>query len=92
MITQNEILENQKKFFESGKSRDINFNKRKLQQLKNSILKNEEVIYSALYKDLKKSKFEAYISEIGILISEIDLVIKNIQKTNIVEGFIETPR
>ena len=80
MITQKEILENQKKFFESGKSRDINFIKRKLQQLKNSILKNEEVIYSALYKDLKKSKFEAYISEIGILISEIDLVIKNIHK------------
>ena len=80
MITQKEILENQKKFFESGKSRDINFIKRKLQQLKNSILKNEEVIYSALYKDLKKSKFEAYISEIGILISEIDLVIKNIDK------------
>ena len=80
MITQNEILENQKKFFESGKSRNINFIKRKLQQLKNSILKNEEVIYSALYKDLKKSKFEAYISEIGILISEIDLVIKNIHK------------
>ena len=62
------------------KSRDINFIKGKLQQLKNSILKNEEVIYSALYKDLKKSKFEAYISEIGILISEIDLVIKNIDK------------
>ena len=80
MITQKEILENQKKFFESGKSRDINFIKRKLQQLKNSILKNEEVIYSALNKDLKKSKFEAYISEIGILISEIDLVIKNIEK------------
>ena len=80
MITQKEILENQKKFFESGKSRDINFIKRKLQQLKNSILKNEEDIYSALYKDLKKSKFEAYISEIGILISEIDLVIKNIDK------------
>lgn len=80
MITQKEILENQKKFFESGKSRDINFIKGKLQQLKNSILKNEEVIYSALYKDLKKSKFEAYISEIGILISEIDLVIKNIDK------------
>lgn len=80
MITQKEILENQKKFFESGKSRDINFIKRKLQQLKNSILKNEKDIYSALYKDLKKSKFEAYISEIGILISEIDLVIKNIDK------------
>lgn len=80
MIIQNKILENQKKFFESGKSRDINFIKRKLQQLKNSILKNEEFIYSALYKDLKKSKFEAYISEIGILISEIDLVIKNIHK------------
>ena len=58
MITQNKILENQKKFFESGKSRDINFIKRKLQQLKNTILKNEEFIYSALYKDLKNQNLK----------------------------------
>ena len=58
MITQNKILENQKKFFESGKSRDINFIKKKLQQLKNSILKNEEVIYLRYIRILKNQNLK----------------------------------
>mgnify|MGYP001210000887 FL=1 len=74
------ILENQKVFFESGKTRDISFIKNKLKLLKESIINNEDVIHQALYKDFKKPKFEAYISEFGILISEIDHVLKNISK------------
>ena len=74
------ILENQKVFFESGKTRDISFIKNKLRLLKESIINNEDVIHQALYKDFKKPKFEAYISEFGILISEIDHVLKNISK------------
>ena len=74
------ILENQNVFFESGKTRDINFIKNKLKLLKESIINNEDVIHQALYKDFKKPKFEAYISEFGILISEIDHVLKNLSK------------
>ena len=33
-----------------------------------------------IYKDFKKSKFETYLSEIGIVISEIDLTLKNLKK------------
>ena len=58
-----QLVKSQKSFFESGKTRDISFIKRRLQRLKESIIKNEDVIHQALYKDFKKPKFEAYIKQ-----------------------------
>ncbi|MFL2624314.1 MAG: aldehyde dehydrogenase [Flavobacteriaceae bacterium] len=75
-----QIIQSQKRFFESGKTRDISFIKVKLKLLKESIISNEDVIHQALYKDLKKPKFEAYISEFAILISEIDILLNNLSK------------
>lgn len=74
-----EILAQHKTFFYSGKSRDLTFIKTKLQNLKEAIIRHEEDIYEALYKDFKKSQFEAYFSEIGIVISEIEMTIKNLK-------------
>ncbi len=75
-----QIIQSQKRFFETGKTRDISFIKVKLKLLKESIISNEDVIHQALYKDLKKPKFEAYISEFAILISEIDILLNNLSK------------
>ncbi len=36
--------------------------------------------FRALNDDLRKSNYETYLTEIGILISEIDLFLKNIEK------------
>ena len=52
--------------------------KKLLSNLRSEILKREDAIYEALYKDFKKSKFEAYFSEVGIIISEIDATLKHI--------------
>ena len=75
-----QLIQSQKSFFETGKTRDISFIKGKLRRLKESIITNEDAIHQALYKDFKKPKFEAYISEFGILISEIDIVLNNLSK------------
>ena len=77
-----QLKNTQKTFFKSGKTRDVSFIKTKLKALKSTIVSNENEIYDALYKDFKKSKFETYFSEIGILISEIDMTLKNIEKWN----------
>jgi len=77
-----QLKNTQKTFFKSGKTRDISFIKAKLKALKSTIISNENAIYDALYKDFKKSKFETYFSEIGILISEIEMTLKNIEKWN----------
>jgi len=72
------ILESQKLYFQSQATRDIGMLKKRLATLRIEILKREDEIYEALYKDFKKSKFETYFGEIGIVISEIDATIKHI--------------
>ena len=49
-------------------------------KLKKEIIQNENNIFSALYKDLNKPKFEVYTSEIGFLLNEIELFIKHLKE------------
>lgn len=72
------IIKNQKQFFQTQATLDIGALKKLLANLRLEILNREDDIYEALYKDFKKSKFEAYLGEIGIVISEIDSSIKHI--------------
>lgn len=74
------IFSEQKKFFESGKSKNIDFRINELKKLKKIIKENEEEILQALKKDLGKSNFEAYATEVGIIYDEINLHIKNVKK------------
>jgi len=74
------IINEQDKFFKSGKTEDISFRIDTLKKLKSSIIEHEEEIFQALYKDLKKSKFESYATEIGIILDELNFFIKNLKK------------
>ncbi|MFB2891515.1 aldehyde dehydrogenase [Aerosakkonemataceae cyanobacterium BLCC-F50] len=82
MITQQfavqDILQQQRKFFSTGKTKDIAFRLTQLKNLKQAILDNKDEIISALKADLKKPTFEAYVLEIGVL-KEIDYAIKNLK-------------
>lgn len=59
---------------------DINYRKQCLIKLLHAIEENENEIANALYKDFKKSEFEAYLTETFIVISELKHIIKNINK------------
>lgn len=59
---------------------DINYRKQCLIKLLHAIEENENEIAKALYKDFKKSEFEAYLTETFIVISELKHIIKNINK------------
>jgi aldehyde dehydrogenase (NAD+) len=74
------IINLQRQFFETEKTKDIDFRINALKKLKKSIQQNEEKIYDALYQDFNKSKFETYTSEISVLYEEINLMLKNIKK------------
>lgn len=74
------IIEHQKAFFNSGKTSDINFRKKKLIELKKEIQKNEKEIELALYKDLGKSSGESFLTEIHFIYAELNIAIKNINK------------
>ena len=75
-----DLLEQQDLFFSSKKTLSIEFRKKSLVKLRKEIKQNENAILNALYQDLRKPKFEAYTSEIGLVINELDYFIKNIAK------------
>lgn len=86
----NIIFNKQKEFFYTNKTKDINYRINTLKKLKSVIKDNEDKILNALNKDLYKSKFEAYATEIGIVYEEINLHIKKLKSWSKVEK-VSTP-
>ena len=74
------IFNNEKEYYLSGETLSVKFRIEKLRLLKKVIKDNEEKLLSAQKKDLNKSNFEGYVTEIGILYQEIDYAIKNVKK------------
>jgi len=72
-----EIIQKQREFFQTGKTKDIAFRLEKLRTLKQAIKQNETAIVQALQADLHKPEVETYITEISF-IKEIDYAIKNL--------------
>lgn len=76
----NLIFKNQKEFFESGKTINVDYRIKSLKKLNDIIKKNEDKILNELKKDLGKSNFEGYVTEVGILYDDINFHIKNVKK------------
>ncbi|MDB3083517.1 aldehyde dehydrogenase [Clostridioides difficile] len=76
----NKLVMLQRQYYNTGKTRDISFRLEKLKRLKSVVLENEEKILLALKKDLNKSNFEGFMTEVGMFYSELDFAIKNIRK------------
>lgn len=74
------MIATQRAFYFTGATRNAAFRKDMLLKLKNAILANEEAINEALHKDLRKSSFESYLTEIGFVLSSISQMIKNIDE------------
>lgn len=73
------VIEDQQAFFSSGKTRNVEFRLRQLATLADWIKKYDENILAALKKDLGKSRFEGYATEIGIVLDEIKYIRKRLR-------------
>jgi aldehyde dehydrogenase (NAD+) len=65
------LVQNQKSFFRTNKTKDIGFRLDALQKLRNAIKKYEQELMDALKADLNKSEFDAYSTEIGFVLKEM---------------------
>lgn len=65
------ILKNQRQFYQSGKTRSYELRMKALSRLERAVISYEPQIKKALQKDLNKSSFEAYMTEIGMILNEI---------------------
>ena len=69
----------QRAYFNSQITKPISFRKAALIQLKKAIEKYEPDIEKALWDDLKKSKFESYITETGFVLTELNRTLKKLK-------------
>ncbi|PRX41744.1 aldehyde dehydrogenase [Salegentibacter salegens] len=77
--TISEIYKRQKVFFASQKTKSIAFRLQQLKTLKKAILQYEDKVNEALWKDLHKSKEEAFLTETSLLLEEVSYHIKHLK-------------
>ena len=74
------IVNQQKSFFNSNITKDVNLRIETLKKLKLILKENEEKLYTSIYVDFKKSKFETYLTEVSLIYNELNDAIKNLKK------------
>ena len=72
------ILEKQRDFFTTQKTKDVSFRKYALKRLQKEIIGREDDIAEAIYQDFKKPKFETLAAETQFVLAELKLTLKNI--------------
>lgn len=89
------MLEKQQQFFYSGQTRNYAFRRAMLKKLRDVISEFEDELYDALYKDLHKSKFESYSTEIGFTLEELRVTLRNLKEwmrpEKVSSGFVNFP-
>ena len=75
-----EILELQREFFDSHRTDSVKFRKRMLKRLKVAMEVYDGEIGRAVEADLGKSNVETYMTEIGMLLEEINWMMKHMNK------------
>ena len=79
-LTLKNILRDQQDYFYSGQTLSLAFRKAMLKKLYNVVKNSEHSIADALKSDLGKSEYESYMCEIGLVLSEITYMIKNLKR------------
>ncbi len=69
----------QRDFFNTGITLPVSYRIKALKELQDNIRKNQKEIAEALKKDLGKSEIEAFMCEIGLVLSEISFMLKHVR-------------
>jgi aldehyde dehydrogenase (NAD+) len=79
VLSASTLVEKQRAFFDTGATRPVKFRIEQLKKFKKVFLQYEEKMYEALKKDFNKPVFESYTSELGLILEEIGMMIKNLE-------------
>lgn len=74
------IVQLQRDYFNSNATKAISFRIEQLRRLEKVIKTNEQLMYDAIYRDFKKSEFDAYTSEISFVLNDIREAIQSLKK------------
>ena len=79
MIDIKNIVTIQRNFFLKGNTLSVDFRLTQLNKLRLILKNNESMILDALHNDLRKSNFEGYETEFGIVLEELNYTIKHLK-------------
>lgn len=74
------MIQVQHDYYYTGATKSAEFRKLQLSKLKQAIQLHEQEIIHALYKDLRKSEFEAYATEVGFVLDSIGFMTKHLDE------------
>ncbi|MBQ6551079.1 MAG: aldehyde dehydrogenase family protein [Lachnospiraceae bacterium] len=74
------LVEKQRAYFRSGTTLDVDFRIEQLKKLKKAVSDHQELLEKALYEDLRKSRTEAYLCDLGPVIVEVNEILKGLKK------------
>ena len=75
-----DLVQQQKAFFATGKTKEVQFRKDQLKKLEQAITDYKSAITEALYKDLGKPQFEAIATEVAYCGEEINYILKHLDR------------
>ncbi len=79
-MTGSESLIEMRHYFDEGRTRSYTFRKKQLEIFRDALLSYREKIDAALFSDLHKSEAEAWATETGLVLGEINYLLKNLRK------------
>ncbi len=75
-----QVVLDQRAFFQSGATLDLNWRIEQLEKLKNAMILREDILVQALHDDLGRHPAEAYFCDVGSVIMEINETIHGLKK------------
>ncbi|HEY9175661.1 MAG TPA: aldehyde dehydrogenase [Verrucomicrobiae bacterium] len=73
-----DLIQRQRAFVQSGATRPLEFRRAQLQKLRDALEASEAALLGALHADLRKPAAEAYLGEVGFVLSEIRHTLRNL--------------
>lgn len=77
-----ELIKKQRSFYRRGRTKPLEFRLKALGRLETAVRMHEESIEMALQKDLGKSGFESYMTEVGMVYSELRYIRRHLRLWN----------
>lgn len=74
------LIQLQRDYFNSDATKSYAHRLNALKTLRKAIKKQSDEVSNALYKDLQKCEFESYATEIGFVLGELSVAIRNLKK------------
>jgi aldehyde dehydrogenase (NAD+) len=74
------IVDNQRRFFRTGTTLPVAWRKEQLKRLKAAVIERQKEFLDALAQDLGRSEVEAYLCDIGPIITEINEMLSGLRR------------